>query len=148
MKQSSRLMGSVARVPAALALCAAQLLATPASDAQSGAEAPASVVFSPALRFTEQGGESLYRNVCSACHMMDGRGASGAGTFPSLVGNSKLQAAGYPLYVVSNGLHGMPPLGAFMSDEQVAAVVNYVRTHFGNSYQDAVTAEDAKAVRP
>jgi mono/diheme cytochrome c family protein len=35
-----------------------------------------------------------------------------------------------------------------MSDEQVAAVVNYVRTHFGNSYQDAVTAEDAKAARP
>jgi mono/diheme cytochrome c family protein len=136
------------RSAAALAVGAALLLATPASDAQSDPGAQAGVVFSPALRFTEQGSESLYRNVCSACHMMDGRGASGAGTFPSLAGNSKLQAAGYPLYVVTNGLHGMPPLGAFMSDEQVAAVVNYVRTHFGNSYQDAVTAEDAKAARP
>jgi mono/diheme cytochrome c family protein len=48
---------------------------------------------------------------------------------------------------VDNGLHGMPPLGAFMSDEQVAAVVNYVRTHFGNNYQDVVTAADAKAAR-
>ena len=26
-------------------------------------------------------------------------------------------------------------------------VVNYVRTHFGNSYQDAVTAEGAKGAR-
>ena len=32
-------------------------------------------------------------------------------------------------------------------DEQVAAVVNYVRTHFGNHYRDAVTADNVKAVR-
>lgn len=145
MKQSSRRMVYMVRA-AAPTVCAALLLAAPASDAQSGPQA--SVVFSPALKFTEQGGESLYRNVCSACHMVDGRGATGAGTFPSLAGNGKLQAAGYPLYVVANGLHGMPPLGAFMNDEQVAAVVNYVRTHFGNNYQDAVTAEEAKAARP
>jgi mono/diheme cytochrome c family protein len=35
-----------------------------------------------------------------------------------------------------------------MSDDQVAAVVNYLRTHFGNDYKDAVSAEDVKAVRP
>jgi mono/diheme cytochrome c family protein len=34
-----------------------------------------------------------------------------------------------------------------MSDDQVAAVVNYVRTHFGNTYTDAVTAEDVRNVR-
>jgi mono/diheme cytochrome c family protein len=34
-----------------------------------------------------------------------------------------------------------------LSDDQVAAVVNYVRTHFGNNYQDAVTAEDVKTAR-
>ena len=34
-----------------------------------------------------------------------------------------------------------------MSDEQVAAIVNYVRTHFGNDYRDTVTAENVKAVR-
>ena len=38
----------------------------------------------------------------------------------------------------------MPPFGAMMSDDQVAAVVNYLRTHFGNHYRDAVTAEDVK----
>jgi mono/diheme cytochrome c family protein len=30
----------------------------------------------------------------------------------------------------------------------VAAVVNYVRTHFGNQYQDAVTPDDVKQARP
>jgi mono/diheme cytochrome c family protein len=128
-----------------LAVCVAPLFA--AAYAQSDPGAPAAAMFSPGFRFVEPDGESLYRNVCSACHMMDGKGASGAGTFPSLARDGRLEAAGYPLHVVTNGLHGMPPLGAFMSDEQVAAVVNYVRTHFGNDYQDAVTAADAKAAR-
>ena len=42
----------------------------------------------------------------------------------------------------------MPPVGRLMSDDQVAAVVNYVRTHFGNHYQDAVTPDDVKQARP
>jgi mono/diheme cytochrome c family protein len=138
---------------AMLAVCAVQLLVSPSSDAQSnGAQnptaPPAAAVFSSGFRFAERDGESLYRNVCSACHMIDGKGAAGAGTYPSLAGNSKLEVAGYPLHVVTNGLHGMPPFGLFMNDEQVAAVVNYVRTHFGNDYRDAVTVDDAKAARP
>ncbi|WP_374651574.1 cytochrome c [Rhizorhabdus sp.] len=44
-------------------------------------------------------------------------------------------------------MNGMPALGRMMTDEQVAEVVNYVRTHFGNSYVDRVTAEEVKAVR-
>ena len=31
----------------------------------------------------------------------------------------------------------MPPFGRLMTDEQVAAVVNYIRTHFGNDYRRA-----------
>ena len=80
--------------------------------------------------------------------MQDGNGAVGAGSYPSLVDNKKLEAAGYPVFVVVNGLKGMPPLGPMMRDEQVAAVVNYVRSNFGNTYTDAVTAEDVKGVRP
>ena len=129
------------------AVCVAPLLAA-AAYAQTNSGAPKAAVFSPGFRFVEPDGESLYRQVCSACHMVDGKGASGAGTFPSLANDSRLQASGYPLYVVTNGLHGMPPLGMFMTDDQVAAVVNYVRTHFGNDYQDAVTAADAKSARP
>jgi mono/diheme cytochrome c family protein len=34
-----------------------------------------------------------------------------------------------------------------MSDDQVAAVVNYVRTHFGNDYADTAAAADVKSAR-
>ena len=42
----------------------------------------------------------------------------------------------------------MPPVGQMMSDQQAADVINYVRTHFGNSYSDAISAADIKAARP
>jgi mono/diheme cytochrome c family protein len=102
---------------------------------------------SAGFRFYEMSGEELFANVCRACHMSDGKGAVGAGTYPSLAGNRNLEASGYPLDVVVNGRRGMPPFGAMMSDDQVAAVVNYLRTHFDNSYQDTVTAEDVKIAR-
>jgi mono/diheme cytochrome c family protein len=79
--------------------------------------------------------------------MPDGNGATGAGTYPALASDQNLATAGYPITVVLHGLRGMPPVGYFMSDDQVAAVVNYVRTHFGNNYPDAVNAGDVKAVR-
>ena len=34
-----------------------------------------------------------------------------------------------------------------LDDTQIAAVVNYVRTHFGNDYKDAVVPADVKAAR-
>jgi mono/diheme cytochrome c family protein len=109
--------------------------------------APPGRMPSSGFRFTETSGEALYANICQACHMPDGKGATGAGTYPALAGNPNLAAAGYPVIVVLHGLRGMPPVGYFMSDDQVAAVVNYVRTHFGNSYPDAVSAAEVKAAR-
>ena len=41
----------------------------------------------------------------------------------------------------------MPPVGRMMSDKQVADVVNYVRTHFGNSYEADVSAAQVSAAR-
>lgn len=79
--------------------------------------------------------------------MADGKGAAGAGTYPSLARNGNLQAREYPVGIVVNGQRDMPPFGAMMSDDQVAAVVNYLRTHFGNHYSDVVTPEDVKIVR-
>lgn len=98
-------------------------------------------------KFTQQTGEALYANVCAACHMSDGQGAVGAGRYPALAKNERLEAGDYPVYVVLHGLAGMPPFADMMSDEQVAAVVNYVRTHFGNNYTDPVTAEEVAGSR-
>jgi mono/diheme cytochrome c family protein len=60
----------------------------------------------------------------------------------------KLAAAGYPVLVVVNGSKGMPPFGKLLDDEQVAAVVNYVRSHFGNTYPDSISPADVRLARP
>jgi mono/diheme cytochrome c family protein len=131
------------RATFAAAIPAALLLLSFAAIAQ-GARPPA---FSAGYRFSEMSGEALFVNVCRGCHMSDGKGAAGAGIYPSLAGDSHLEAAGYPVAIVVNGQRAMPAFGAMMGDDQVAAVVNYLRTHFGNSYQDAVTSEDVKSAR-
>lgn len=118
------------------------------ATAQTATQSAAAPILSMTPRFAEKSGAELYANVCQACHMQDGKGAVGAGAYPSLADDKKLESGGYPVYVVVNGLRGMPPFGPMMSDEQVAAVVNYLRTSFGNKYTDAVTADDAKGVRP
>src|SRR6185436_5545168 len=103
--------------------------------------------FSSPARFMPRDGEVLYRSSCQACHMAEGQGASGAGVYPALARNSKLRTAKYPVFLVVNGTRAMPPFGGQMDDEQIAAVVNYLRSHFGNDYKDTVSAADVNAAR-
>ena len=98
--------------------------------------------------FTEQTGEAIYKNVCQGCHMPDAQGAVGAGKYPALAKDPNLQVAGYPVAVVVNGQKAMPAFGGMMNDQQIANVINYVRTHFGNDYKDKVTPAEVKAARP
>ena len=125
-----------------LILASVLALIPTASFAQEGQR-----VFSSGYRFVEMSGEELYNNVCRGCHMPDAVGASGAGSYPSLAHNPNLQSSGYPITLVVRGQRAMPPFGDMMNDDQVAAVVNYVRTHFGNNYPDAVTAKDVRDAR-
>ena len=89
-------------------------------------------------------GEQVYKQICQACHMADAKGGSGAGTIPALAANPKLNVAAYPITVVVRGKGGMPPFSTILDPGQVAAVVTYVRTHFGNSYAKPVTESDVK----
>jgi mono/diheme cytochrome c family protein len=98
-------------------------------------------------RIEAQTGEAVFAHVCAGCHMPDARGATGAGAYPALAGNAKLASAGYPITLVLNGRKAMPPLGDLLDDDQVAAVVNYVRSHFGNDFKDEVAAAEVKAAR-
>jgi len=104
-------------------------------------------------------GEEIYRRVCQGCHMPDGKGAVGAGTYPALAENAHLASAQFTATTVALGRHNMPhfapqpDLGEFeafvtlhLDDRQIAAVVNYVRSHFGNHYTDELTAADIAAL--
>lgn len=122
-----------------LALAAVGL---PVSRAGSAQAQPGSFWYVPT-----QGGEALYKEICQACHMPDAKGASGAGAYPALAANPKLAGKAYPVFVVINGLKAMPSFGLSLNDRQIADVVNYVRSHFGNRYTDTVTPGEVKALR-
>jgi mono/diheme cytochrome c family protein len=99
-------------------------------------------------------GEHVYTTICQGCHMPNAQGAVGAGFYPKLAGDPALVSWQYVAVTVLNGRHGMPSFGstqsvtvhdsrmdAYLSDEEIAAVVNYVRTHFGNKYKDKATVK-------
>ncbi len=129
----------------ALAQFAAAVLVAAVAPGESAA---AGSTLSAGRNFAEQGGAAIYANVCAACHQPDAKGAAGAGAYPALAENSNLASADNVLRVVIRGQSDMPPLGGMMSDEQVADVVNYVRSHFGNDYRDKVSTADVEAARP
>jgi mono/diheme cytochrome c family protein len=98
--------------------------------------------------FPEQSGAAIYTGVCQGCHMPDAKGAVGAGAYPALADNPKLQDPGYPVFIVVNGHKAMPPFGDSFDNAQVANVVNYIRSHFGNHYADIVKPSEVQTVRP
>jgi mono/diheme cytochrome c family protein len=132
-----------------------QILGLGAMLAVSGAwsiPAQAQEIF--AGKYGQQTGEDLYKGICQGCHMPDAKGATGAGAYPALASNPRLAAAIYPITVVLNGQRAMPsfghdnpPFAAGLTDVQIANVLNYVRTHFGNQYQDVITPQTVKAAR-
>jgi len=129
---------------AALLACAAPALADDAGPQKKAGPANISGFFSP---FPYQGGEAIYKGVCQGCHMPDAKGAVGAGAYPALAKDENLETASYPITVVLKGQKAMPFFGMQLNDQQVADVVNYVRTHFGNKYRDKVKPEDVKLQR-
>lgn len=117
-------------------------------SAQVGAQdASHAFTISPGYRFTEQSGEALYNATCAGCHMPDGKGAQGAGRYPALADNPAVEAAPYVIINVLHGRKAMPSFGDEMNDDQVAAVVNYTRTHFGNRFPGDVTPSQVKSLR-
>jgi mono/diheme cytochrome c family protein len=93
-------------------------------------------------------GETIFTHICQGCHMPQGQGAQGAGAYPALAHDAKLASSAYPIVMLLNGRGAMPAIGQGLTDDQVAGVVNYIRSHFGNDYHDDVTADQVKAMRP
>jgi mono/diheme cytochrome c family protein len=97
----------------------------------------------PAAAAGKVDGAEIFADQCAACHQANGQGA--AGQFPPLARNSDLfLARDYPARVVLFGLSGkitiggesfdgvMPPLDV-LKDEEIAAVVRFVRSAWGNA---------------
>ena len=94
-------------------------------------------------------GREVYRNVCQACHQPDGRGQEKLAA--NLVGSPlALGPAEIPARILLNGKEGpiglMPPVGQVFSDDQIAAVLTYIRREWGQT-GTPVDAATVKAVR-
>lgn len=96
--------------------------------------------------FVTNDGKKLYHDSCAACHMHKGEGAIGAGYYPPLANNSKMESKYYVISILINGFRGMPSFHRMMNNEQMAAVTQYIRTDL-NGYKDPVTAADVRQLR-
>jgi mono/diheme cytochrome c family protein len=127
-----------------LAAIATYLKSLPQRENSTPAKADSSIVTA---------GQAIYRDQCSACHGIDGRGV--AMLFPSLV-QSSLAHASDPTSAIRLVLRGgrsvatqaeptapgMPSFGWQLNDDQVAAVLTYI----GNSWQTVAPAVSADLV--
>ncbi|WP_114700683.1 c-type cytochrome [Psychrobacter proteolyticus] len=96
--------------------------------------------------FFTTNGKKLYDDSCAGCHMRKGEGAQGAGYYPPLANNSKMESKYYIISVLINGLRGMPSFHRMMSDEQIAAVTQYVHSDL-NNFTDKVTTANVSQLR-
>ena len=99
-------------------------------------------------------GKTVYNANCSACHGAAGTGTPGA--FPPLAKNPHV--TGDPKYVITTVLNGktgsltvngqtyngqMPAWKGKLSNQQIADVITYIRSSWGNK-ASAVSASDIK----
>ncbi len=125
--------------------------------AAAGAWADDSAV-TPTADIGNVSGAEIYGHICQGCHMPQAQGAVGAGHYPKLAGDPALVSWQYVALTVLNGKNGMPAFGlptdqfefvfgaVRLSDAQVAEVVNYVRSHFGNNWKGVATASQVAAL--
>lgn len=102
-------------------------------------------------------GKAIYDAKCAACHQPSGQGMPG--TFPPLAGNKDVTGdAKSVIAAVAKGKSGaltvagtaynssMPAWRGQLSDAEIAAVVTYVRSAWGNK-ASAVTEKQVSAVK-
>jgi mono/diheme cytochrome c family protein len=102
-------------------------------------------------------GSKIYDAQCAVCHGAQGRGK--LPEYPPLAGNQSIQmnSAVNPIRMVLNGgfppgtagnpkPFGMPPFAQSLSDDEVAAVVTFIRVSWGNR-GGAVSARQANELR-
>ncbi len=99
----------------------------------------------PAVASAAPPPKSLYEDNCSACHQVTGKGIKGA--FPALAGSPLVNGPPVPLVTtVLNGRAGMPAFKDDINDADLAGILSYVRTSWGNKGKP-VTAAEVAAIR-
>jgi mono/diheme cytochrome c family protein len=116
---------------------------------------PASTSSTP-QQSTLKAGAQIYADECAGCHAANGKGT--AGLFPALSGSPAVQQTDPAslLHVVLRGARSvgtdqaptagaMPEFGWLLTDDQIAAVVTYIRNAWGNAAPAVTAGEVGKA---
>jgi mono/diheme cytochrome c family protein len=142
---------------------AATLAACGGGGERAGEAAPprdttaAAVPAAPAGAGGAVSGQQVYQRTCGTCHQANGRGMPNA--FPPIAGSPFATGdKGRLIRIVLHGLSGpltvegtryngvMPPWKTQLNDREIAAVLTYVRSNFGNN-AGPVTEEEVRAER-
>ena len=148
---------TLGREPALMALAAgsgeladraAKVLARIGWPGKPGA-GPAAAPLAPDEQKRFTAGQEIYKNLCEGCHGADGREQPGAA--PNIAGSADvIGQAGVPIRVLLHGKEGpvglMPAHGATLNDEEIAAVLTYVRRAWGQAGApiDAATVQQMR----
>lgn len=101
-------------------------------------------------------GKEVYATYCMSCHMVDGKGTD---IFPPVAKTDYLKKPAKTLInIILQGQSGeiivnkkkydaMMPAQSYLTDEQIADVLNYTRNSLGNKIPGAVTPAQVKALR-
>jgi mono/diheme cytochrome c family protein len=114
-----------------------------------------SLLFISATRQDKKKGKEVYALNCQSCHMEKGEGMEGV--YPPLAKTSYLKDTKKIIDVILNGQFGEVivngkkyntdmPAQAYLTDEQIADVLTYIRSSWGNKYP-AVKPAQVKAQR-
>src|ERR1700722_10286421 len=125
-----------------------------AASTQISAAVKASTAWSPGGEASDGTGRRIFEGACASCHAWNGNGQQSARA--GIAGSHAvsdpqganlirviLQGASAPDHAAATA---MPSFGAAYTDAEIAAVANYVITHFGGK-QGQVTAKDVADAR-
>jgi mono/diheme cytochrome c family protein len=134
---------------------AVYLKSLPVNDSSTPDPGNAALAADATQMFSE--GKRIYDARCATCHAVDGKGK--LPHYPPLANNQSIEmiSAVNPIRMVLNGgyppgtkknpmPYGMPPFAQSLSDLEVASVVTYIRTAWGNR-GGPVTPREANALR-
>jgi mono/diheme cytochrome c family protein len=93
--------------------------------------AAASLAYTGGARAQAIDGKAVFARNCAACHQASGSGIPGA--FPALARNQFVQGPAREVAtVLLKGRGGMPNFSGSLDDPEIAQVLSYVRSNWGN----------------
>ena len=138
-------------------LCAMLMISCSSGPKENQQNEEPAQTSTPEIASAEKEGENLYLRYCMACHQTNGSGVPGM--YPPLINSPTVNSGKKEEFIkiLLNGLKGpieihgkkynqTMPSQSFLTDEELAKIINYVSKSFNNKGPE-VSPADVKALR-